>query len=182
MLTVVVWTRSYQVSDELSWCDGSHRFGPAYAYTRRIVSASGGIMFQARYEEWGKWAGKMLEGHDFHWFHARPGPYPMYQPRYQSDVPQFARWAAVGFEIIAPGARPKFGYFEETKSVTVPYWAIIVVTALPPFFSFRSWRRRRLLKSRLMLSLCGCCGYDLRATPLRCPECGAMPKTPSVSN
>jgi len=52
--------------------------------------------------------------------------------------------------------------------VIFPYPAVIVLLLLPiPFL----WRIRRKQK-RFARGLCQVCGYDLRASPVRCPECG----------
>jgi hypothetical protein len=56
-----------------------------------------------------------------------------------------------------------------SKAVRIPYWAIVVAGApLPIIWAQRSLRARR----ERTAGLCRVCGYDLRATPERCPECG----------
>ena len=53
--------------------------------------------------------------------------------------------------------------------VQVPDWLLTTVFALLPI----SWLWRRAIRVRsARSSLCASCGYDLRATPDRCPECG----------
>ena len=55
------------------------------------------------------------------------------------------------------------------RTVTFPLWAIMALFALLPSALF-CHRVRRL--RRVRARLCPSCGYDLRATPDRCPECG----------
>jgi hypothetical protein len=54
--------------------------------------------------------------------------------------------------------------------VVVPYWFVVLATAAAPALRLRAARRRR---RRRRAGLCVGCGYDCRATPGRCPECGA---------
>jgi hypothetical protein len=58
-------------------------------------------------------------------------------------------------------------FFPGWMAVT-PHAALVVVFAALPAVRFRPRRRRTP-------GLCATCGYDLRATPERCPECGAVP-------
>ena len=56
-----------------------------------------------------------------------------------------------------------------------PYWLLFMITAAWPATSL--WRRvaaRRLREWKRRHRICLRCGYDLRATPDRCPECGAV--------
>jgi hypothetical protein len=56
--------------------------------------------------------------------------------------------------------------------VIVPLWLIVTLTGVPPFSAGVSIRRRRAERRRLSAGHCPRCGYDCRATPGRCSECG----------
>jgi hypothetical protein len=51
----------------------------------------------------------------------------------------------------------------------IPYWLVLVVSGgMPGVWGIRRWRRWRTKEN-----VCAVCGYDLRASIGRCPECGS---------
>lgn len=81
------------------------------------------------------------------------------------------------------GREPESGRFADGKPFTaigeyglkLPLLYLFVFFAvLPAAWLRRAWRQRR----RFHVGMCAICGYDLRATNGRCPECGtAIPIT-----
>ena len=53
--------------------------------------------------------------------------------------------------------------------IRFPHWTLLLAFAILP--AFRGWQLLRSARRRSE-NLCPQCGYDLRATPQRCPECG----------
>lgn len=71
-----------------------------------------------------------------------------------------------------------YGVTEWSRQVQIPCYFLVPIMAVLPAIWVRG--RRAAARQRLQnFNPCLKCGYDLRATPDRCPECGTVP-TPTV--
>lgn len=67
---------------------------------------------------------------------------------------------------------PVKGVGESNWIIIVPWWAVVVVLSLLTYLFIFPGLRARRKRQRAAMGCCIRCGYDLRATPERCPECG----------
>lgn len=63
--------------------------------------------------------------------------------------------------------------YDETWELAAPHWLPLLLSLGVAGLWARRVYRRRTAETRGRLGFCPACGYDLRATPERCPECGA---------
>jgi hypothetical protein len=82
------------------------------------------------------------------------------------------------FEITDSGIEQLPGFETRTRFVRLPLSFIAALAALAPLIAGENWRRLRRSRRRASCGLCSSCGYDLRATPDRCPECATIKRRP----
>jgi hypothetical protein len=163
LAVVVLWVRSYWVSDNAG------RVGQTKVIV--ISSAVGSLDLG-------------VTGADPE--NEQPGP----RPYYFYNAGRFGRSPGVIdarrlFRFDGRISKSGFGW------IVVPHWLPALVLAVPPALAL--WERRAswwasshfrfrmgplvviwLRRKPIPLNHCQSCGYDLRATPEKCPECGTM--------
>jgi hypothetical protein len=162
MATAGLWMRSYTVAYEAQWC---HSGEQSSKYT--IASADGKLGFFEMTKNWRTVLGQSY----FVSFPVDPGGFQ--NPR--------LHWTGAGtwhgFAWRVACHRDDSGnYVTSYSALTIPHWFIVLTTAaIPATQLYRVVRRFHGKRSNGMR--CRHCGYDCRATPNRCPECGTVPIT-----
>ena len=143
----VLWVRSYWVPESVSYWGNAHVLGLYSSKGRAALTLATGTIGPAEREAGG------------------------YGLRYKvvnpPSVITAGRWGFVIRRIPVSG-----GTWSGTLHMVVVHdWLPVAAAALLP----GAWLFRRVRMRNRRPGLCTICGYDLRATPGRCPECGAAP-------
>jgi hypothetical protein len=155
----LLWVRSYRVSDDLTWDSAKQVEGKWEHVERGVFTGRGKFLYYMRpwvtYREAGH-PPKTGLGID----HFAPSDPAVGFPGYTSGKGRFGFWRINDYWVVG------------SKAVVIPFWApffacgVLPAVLLTRWASVRRYRRRR--------GLCLACGYDVRASGERCPECGAV--------
>lgn len=146
-----LWVRSLYRIDQLTRV-------PEEGNGWRVASVAGTLHFGT--------ASRLMHGPGLRWqCSAVDGPLTDWAWMYPSPD-ELRRWA--GFAVAA-GSYDLGPAWVPYRVVVVPMWALMVPAAIPQVLWFAGVVRRR---ARRIAGRCVWCGYDLRASPERCPECG----------
>jgi hypothetical protein len=151
--TAAVWVRSYWVRDMVLLFSEHDT-----VVDIDLVVPPGALDLIARTENH-----RTPEAPRMFWVHTTDPP---------GDVPQM-KTPATRLHLLGFRYESRYGASATETRIRSPLWFLSFVFSLP--VAAWIWYRRRAPRSP---NQCTHCGYDLRATPDRCPECGAVVEEP----
>jgi hypothetical protein len=166
--TGVLWIRSYISCDALvhSTREKSTEKIKAIGSERgQIMVASGKWQFIGANDEWMRIMERnTLPPAGLHWridYHPDPRPHNYTFEKLGFMLQREHFTSGGGYSVLT--------IVHDIDAAGLPYWFLSLIMAILPARWFTALRRRT---RQLRGGLCSACGYDLRATPERCPECG----------
>lgn len=172
------WIRSHQATDTIRW----HAIieGPTTWHTRAAVfvsraGASSLELFRSQDETIGREFREKPPGDGprqtlccMRW--GPGGDRPSRSGDFRTTPAALRR---IGFGLaIDPKPEQRVDVCNVPFAIAFPYWFLCLLSMPLPLAWTMRLRNRRRVARRAASGLCVGCGYDLRATPDRCPECG----------
>lgn len=169
----VLWARSYRTADQLDVTWNLTRSPTYVCRSITLESDHGGFRFH--------WHVHRATEADVDWnpfptcesiwgFDRQHSPAYEYPVMFPTEDPEPPRRTYGGFGLgwIDESMHQSWGeHFQ--FDVIVPDAALFVLAA-----AMTVWLGRKILRRPMRTGKCAECGYDLRATPERCPECGTV--------
>lgn len=155
--SAVLWLRSYRVSDIARWTGSQGRTLGLQSSRGQLMAGSVRVIPPP--------VGSSASGVSPFW-----SPGWSFESTSTTDLNEPFPWA-VGLDLRLARFRiisVTVGSVIQTRGIAVPFWFIVLLEGLPFLMVLRRRRRARLIRLRMCLQ----CGYDLRASAARCPECG----------
>jgi hypothetical protein len=170
--TCALWARSY-------WSQGTYRFRPTVPPPAEVAPLAG------RPGEWRYQWGASYGGGAFQLCRLHAGAGEVMPVGFGGDDGPHDFSAGGMFPAATDVRVLRFRYFDSPRRysttgnsqswtfgfryLTVPGWFPALLLGVPPAVYLL---RRRAARRRARAGQCRACGYDLRATPDQCPECG----------
>ena len=169
---IVVWVRSYWVTDGWYYT-AQRRISGRTEETTRAVRLDAGrlhlLFSRLLYDDvWMASLGFPRIRPTSRFWHSSGEPQVLAQIPGGPDLVVIRR--ILGFEYGVTNPTPRTRDLLQSRWVAVPLWLLALCTVWLPLLRWRKWRRVGRARAQRH---CIACGYDLRATPERCPECGA---------